>query len=111
MTEVIAFDVNEATAMVNRMSSLPAHPEVPGALRRLRSTALKVVALVNSLESFTQVQEQIPRLLSGPGPGRVGGNAEDVDEPSHATAAGPRLPQPWPRIAASAIDSSMDARS
>jgi len=34
--------------MVYRMESLPPHPEVPGALARLRETPLKVVALVNS---------------------------------------------------------------
>jgi 2-haloacid dehalogenase len=47
---------DQATAVVNRMSSLPAHPEVTAALRRLRSTALTVVALVNSLESVAEAQ-------------------------------------------------------
>src|SRR5580658_9992735 len=38
----------EVDQMVLRMSSLPSHPEVPEALRRLRETPLNVVALVNS---------------------------------------------------------------
>ena len=42
--------------MVHRMDSLPPHPEVPGALRRLRQTPLKVVALVNSLEVVGEAQ-------------------------------------------------------
>ena len=46
----------DATAMVNRMSSLPAHPEVAEALARLRATPLKVVALVNSLASVGEAQ-------------------------------------------------------
>jgi 2-haloacid dehalogenase len=48
---------DEATGVVSRMSSLPAHPEVTGALQRLRSsTQLTVVALVNSLESVAEAQ-------------------------------------------------------
>ncbi|GAB2808285.1 haloacid dehalogenase type II [Actinoallomurus bryophytorum] len=51
-----AVTTDEATAVVSRMSALPAHAEVDGALRRLRSTALTVVALVNSLESVAEAQ-------------------------------------------------------
>jgi 2-haloacid dehalogenase len=39
---------DEMTGIVDRMRSLPAHPEVPGALRRLRDTSLTTVALTNS---------------------------------------------------------------
>jgi 2-haloacid dehalogenase len=46
----------QADEMVHRMDSLPPHPEVPGALRRLRQTPLKVVALVNSLEVVGEAQ-------------------------------------------------------
>ena len=42
--------------MIHRMDSLPAHPEVPEALRRLRQTPLKVVALVNSLKVVGEAQ-------------------------------------------------------
>jgi 2-haloacid dehalogenase len=46
----------QAGEMVHRMDSLPPHPEVPEALRRLRGTSLKVVALVNSLEAVAETQ-------------------------------------------------------
>lgn len=46
----------EATEMVGKMSSLPPHPEVAGALARLRGSALKVVALTNSVESVAEEQ-------------------------------------------------------
>ena len=45
-----------ADEMVHRMDSLPPHPEVPDALRRLRRTPLKMVALVNSLEAVGEAQ-------------------------------------------------------
>jgi 2-haloacid dehalogenase len=47
---------DDATAMVDRMSFLPAHAEVAEALGRLRETPLKVVALVNSLASVGEAQ-------------------------------------------------------
>jgi 2-haloacid dehalogenase len=47
---------DEATGIVNQMSSLPAHPEVPEALRRLRSTSLKTVALTNSPATVAEAQ-------------------------------------------------------
>jgi HAD superfamily hydrolase (TIGR01493 family) len=46
----------EATEMVNKMSSLPPHPEVASALARLRETTLKVVALTNSVQSVAEDQ-------------------------------------------------------
>jgi 2-haloacid dehalogenase len=46
----------EATRMVDRMSSLPPHPEVAVALARLRGTRLKVVALTNSVASVAEAQ-------------------------------------------------------
>ncbi|MGS2646233.1 haloacid dehalogenase type II [Streptosporangium sp. LJ11] len=47
---------DDITGIVNRMSSLPAHPEVAGALRRLRSTSLAVVALTNSPATVAEAQ-------------------------------------------------------
>jgi 2-haloacid dehalogenase len=47
---------DEATGIVNQMSSLPAHPEVPEALRRLRSTSLTTVALTNSPATVAEAQ-------------------------------------------------------
>lgn len=46
----------QADEMVHRMDSLPPHPEVPAALRRLHRTPLKIVALVNSLEVVGEAQ-------------------------------------------------------
>jgi 2-haloacid dehalogenase len=46
----------QADEMVHRMDSLPPHPEVPAALRKLQDTYLKVVALVNSLEEVGEAQ-------------------------------------------------------
>jgi 2-haloacid dehalogenase len=46
----------QVEAMVERMTTLPAHPEVDTALARLRETPLKVVALVNSLLSVGEAQ-------------------------------------------------------
>ncbi len=46
----------EATEMVNKMSSLPPHPEVASALALLRETTLKVVALTNSVQAVAQAQ-------------------------------------------------------
>ena len=46
----------EVARMVDRMSRLPAHPEVPGALSRLRATSLVMVALVNSLPEVGEAQ-------------------------------------------------------
>jgi 2-haloacid dehalogenase len=51
-----AITADEATAVVSRMSSLPAHPEVAGALRRLRSTRLTIVALTNSVHEVAEAQ-------------------------------------------------------
>jgi 2-haloacid dehalogenase len=52
----VALGEDDAAAMVLRMSSLPAHPEVPAALRALRDTGLIAVALVNSVESVGEAQ-------------------------------------------------------
>jgi 2-haloacid dehalogenase len=52
----VTLSENDAVDMVNRMNSLPAHPEVEDALRRLSGTALTAVALVNSLQSVGEAQ-------------------------------------------------------
>jgi 2-haloacid dehalogenase len=46
----------ETDEVVAAMSSLPAHPEVPDALRSLRATALRVVALTNSIATVAEAQ-------------------------------------------------------
>jgi 2-haloacid dehalogenase len=47
---------DDASSMVERMSSLPAHPEAAAALQRLRDTDLTVVALTNSVASVAEAQ-------------------------------------------------------
>jgi 2-haloacid dehalogenase len=46
----------QVTEMVDRMKRLPAHPEVTGALARLKQTPLKVVALANSELEVVEAQ-------------------------------------------------------
>jgi 2-haloacid dehalogenase len=43
-------------AIVGQLRKLPAHPEVPGALRRLREAGLRLAALTNSTEQVAQAQ-------------------------------------------------------
>ncbi len=47
---------DQAATMVERMSSLPPHPEVAEALVALRQTPLAVVALTNSVEEVAEAQ-------------------------------------------------------
>ena len=46
----------EIDGLVSRMSSLPSHPEVPGALARLSGTGLQMVALTNSVQAVADAQ-------------------------------------------------------
>lgn len=85
----------DATEMVNRMSSLPPHPEVAGALLRLRESQLTVVALTNSIESVAEEQltnagirgnfdgvmsaDAVKRLKPAPEPYQSVARAYDVD--------------------------------
>lgn len=52
----IAIDDGTAAAMVDRMRSLPPHPEVADALARLERTPLRVVALTNSTAEVAEDQ-------------------------------------------------------
>jgi 2-haloacid dehalogenase len=46
----------QISAIVQRMSSLPPHPEVAAALQALRTTSLKIVALTNSVHEVAEAQ-------------------------------------------------------
>lgn len=46
----------EATDMVERMSSLPPHPEVADALHRLHGSGVRTVALTNSVAAVAEAQ-------------------------------------------------------
>jgi 2-haloacid dehalogenase len=52
----IDLGADDVTALVDRMSSLPAYPEVAGALEQLRDTPLQVVALTNSVQAVAEAQ-------------------------------------------------------
>jgi len=85
---------DQATQIVDRMSSLPPHPEVSGALRILRETSLKTVALTNSVASVAEAQltnagirdyfddvisaDTVKRLKPAPEPYRAVASASDV---------------------------------
>jgi 2-haloacid dehalogenase len=85
----------DATEMVDRMSSLPPHPDVAGALLKLRETPLTVVALTNSVASVAEEQltnagirgyfddvvsaDSVKRLKPAPEPYQAVARAFDVD--------------------------------
>jgi 2-haloacid dehalogenase len=46
----------QAAAIVDGMRTLPPHPEVPAALRRLRGTDLRLAALTNSVQEVAEAQ-------------------------------------------------------
>lgn len=91
----LALTQAEAAEMVGRMSSLPAHPEVVGALARLRETTLTVVALTNSVQSVAEEQlanagirghfdavmsaDAVKRLKPAPEPYQAVASTFDVD--------------------------------
>src|SRR5205823_14994913 len=54
--EGVPLDAGDIDALVGRMSSLPAHPEVRGALTTLARTGLRMVALTNSVQHVAEAQ-------------------------------------------------------
>jgi len=54
--EGVPLSAAEIDGLVGRMSSLPPHPEVPGALARLSRTRLRMVALTNSVQAVAEAQ-------------------------------------------------------
>jgi len=46
----------QADSIVDAMSALPPHPEVPAALARLRGTSVTMVALTNSVQKVAEAQ-------------------------------------------------------
>jgi 2-haloacid dehalogenase len=51
-----ALSVAQAAVIVDGMRTLPPHPEVPAALRRLRATDLRLAALTNSIQEVAEAQ-------------------------------------------------------
>ncbi len=54
--EGAALSEDDIDGLVALMSSLPPHPEVPGALAALAATSLRLVALTNSVQAVAQAQ-------------------------------------------------------
>jgi 2-haloacid dehalogenase len=54
--EGVALTASDIDGLVGRMSSLPPHPEVPGALAALARTGLRLVALTNSVQHIAEAQ-------------------------------------------------------
>ena len=54
--EGVPVTAGDIDGLVSRMSSLPPHPEVPGALASLARTRLRLVALTNSVQHIAEAQ-------------------------------------------------------
>jgi 2-haloacid dehalogenase len=54
--EGVPLTATDIDGLVSRMSSLPPHPEVPGALAALARTRLRLVALTNSVQHVAEAQ-------------------------------------------------------
>jgi 2-haloacid dehalogenase len=54
--EGVPLAADDIDGLVGRMSSLPPHPEVPGALAALARTRLRLVALTNSVQHVAEAQ-------------------------------------------------------
>lgn len=52
----VSLTAADIDGLVGRMSSLPPHPEVPGALAALARTRLRLVALTNSVQPVAEAQ-------------------------------------------------------
>ncbi|PZS33173.1 MAG: haloacid dehalogenase type II [Pseudonocardiales bacterium] len=80
----------QALQIVGRMSTLPPHREVAGALRKLRGSSLKTVALTNSVQAVAEAQltnagirEYFDDVISADSVKRL----KPAPEPYHAVAA------------------------
>src|SRR5258708_24969176 len=54
--EGVTLSTDDIDSLVALMSSLPPHPEVPGALALLARTSLRLVALTNSVQAVAEAQ-------------------------------------------------------
>jgi 2-haloacid dehalogenase len=54
---------DDRQAVATQLRQLPAHPEVPGALRRLRDVGLRLAALTNSTEEVARAQLEHAGLI------------------------------------------------
>jgi 2-haloacid dehalogenase len=85
----VSLTAADIDALVGRMSSLPPHPEVPGALAALARTRLRLVALTNSVQPVAEAQlasadlsGYFEAVLSADGTGHL----KPAPQPYHAVA-------------------------
>ncbi len=86
--EGVPLTASDIDGLVCRMSSLPAHPEAPGALAALARTRLRLVALTNSVQHVAEAQ------LAG------AGLSDSFETVLSADATGHLKPAPQPYRAA-----------
>lgn len=98
-----AITAEQADDLVARMSSLPAHPEVPAALAALRDTPLRMVALTNSVPEVAEAQltnagirDRFDRVMSAHSVRRL----KPAPEPYHAVARAFDVPPAEVRLVA-----------
>jgi 2-haloacid dehalogenase len=88
--EGVTLDDSTVDRTVELMKTLPAHPEVPAALRRLAETEARVVALTNSVQHVAEAQ------LTNAGLRDVFDRVISADEVRHLKPA----PEPYLGVAA-----------
>jgi 2-haloacid dehalogenase len=87
--EGVPLSADDIDSLVALMSSLPPHPEVPGALAGLARTSLRLVALTNSVRAVARAQ------LAYAGLDRYFHAVMSADEVAHLKPA----PQPYLEVA------------
>ena len=87
--EGVPLSTDNIDGLVALMSSLPPHPEVPGALAALTRTSLRLVALTNSVQAVAEAQ------LAYAGLDGYFGTVMSADEVAHLKPA----PQPYLEVA------------
>jgi 2-haloacid dehalogenase len=87
--EGVSLTASDIDGLVSRMSSLPPHPEVPGALAALARARLRLVALTNSVQHIAEAQlasaglrDFFEAVISADGTGHL----KPAPQPYHAVA-------------------------
>ncbi|MEU2925954.1 haloacid dehalogenase type II [Streptomyces sp. NPDC007251] len=101
--EGVSLTEEQIEETVGLMASLPPHPEVPAALRRLAGTPLRLVALTNSVEEVAErqlrhagIRDLFDRVMSA----HAVRSLKPAPEPYHAVAAAFGVPSAEVRLVA-----------
>jgi 2-haloacid dehalogenase len=87
--ENLPLTATDIDSLVDRMSSLPPHPEVPGALATLARTGLRLVALTNSIQPVAEAQlasAALSGLFEAVISADATGHLKPAPQPYHAVA-------------------------